>query len=62
MDHTYARVAAWRYLFVRHGRYQFEELGMSAGVGGVPRWMIFLAVVLGFNALSYFLDWGWILY
>ena len=35
---------------------------MFAGGGGKKTWMIFLAVVLGFNALSYFLDWGWIVY
>lgn len=35
---------------------------MSAGGGGVKGWIITLAVVLGFNALSYFLDWGWIIY
>ncbi len=35
---------------------------MSAGGRKVKGWMIFLAVVLGFNGLSYYLDWGWVVY
>lgn len=33
-----------------------------AGGGGAKSWIFYIVVLLAFNALSYFFNWGWTIY
>jgi len=47
--------------FNQHGHEPSHSPPPRSG-GGIPGWVFWLGGLLIFNALSYFLGWGWVLF